>query len=111
MTLADTLAPLAAELASVLADKAELEARERDLKVRIRQAVPGPDTYAAGDATVVIQTNRRFDPKKALPLIPETLLSLVTYPETVIDKERLKALLPAVFDAAQTEGDYRVVVK
>jgi hypothetical protein len=111
MTLTDTLRPLVSELATVLADKADLEARERDLKAAIRQAVPGPDTYAAGDATVNVQTNRRFDPKRALPLIPEAVMPLVTYPETVIDKDRLRVLLPEVFEAAQVEGDYRITVR
>jgi hypothetical protein len=40
-TLTDTLRPIVAELADVLAAKGELEAQERDLKARIRQAVPG----------------------------------------------------------------------
>jgi hypothetical protein len=106
--LTDTLTPLAAELARILADKAELETRERDIKARIRALVPGPDTYAAGDAALVVSTNRRFDPKKALPLIPESVLPLVTYPETVIDKDRLRVLLPEVWEAAQVAGDYRI---
>lgn len=106
--LAETLTPLAQELASVLADKADLEARERDIKARIRSLVPGPDTYAAGDAELVVSTNRRFDPKRALPLIPEALLPIVTYPETVIDKDKLRVLLPEVFEAAQVAGDYRI---
>ena len=111
MTLTDTLAPLVAELAAVLADKADLEARERDLKAAIRDAVPGPDTYAAGTATVTVTLNRRFDPRIALPLIPETVKALVTYPETVIDKDKLRVLLPDVYEAAQVQGDYRVAVK
>lgn len=111
MTLDDTLTPLVAELATVLADKAELEARERDLKAAIRSAVPGPDTYAAGSATVTVSANRRFDPRLALPLIPETVRALVTYPETVIDKDKLRVLLPEVFEAAQVQGDYRITVK
>lgn len=106
--LTDTLAPLACELATVLADKAELETRERDIKARIRALVPGPDTYAAGDTALIVSTNRRFDPKKALPLIPESVLPLVSYPETVIDKDRLRVLLPDVYEAAQTAGDYRI---
>lgn len=111
MTLSDTLAPIAAELATVLADKADLEERERELKAQIRQLVPGPDSYAAGGVNLTVQTNRRFDPKRALPLIPEAVLPLVTYPETVVDKDKLKALLPDVFAAAQVDGDYRVSVK
>jgi hypothetical protein len=88
-TLTDTLRPIVAELADVLAAKGELEAQERDLKARIRQAVPGPDTYAAGNAVLSVQVNRRFDP----------------------DKDKLRALLPEVFEAAQVEGDYRITVK
>jgi hypothetical protein len=58
-----------------------------------------------------VQVNRRFDPKKAMGLIPESVLPLVSYPETVIDKDKLRALLPEVFEAAQVEGDYRITVK
>lgn len=111
MTLNEILLPLVTELATVLADKSDLEARERDLKAAIRQAVPGPDSYAAGNSTVTVQVNRRFDPKIALPLIPETIKALVTYPETVIDKDKLRALLPDVYEAAQVQGDYRITVK
>lgn len=110
-TLADTLTPLAIELADILAAKADLEQREKDVKAAIRAAVPGPDTYAAGNATLSIQPNRRFDPKKALPLIPETIKALVTYPETVIDKDKLRVLAPAIYEAAQVEGDYRIVLR
>ena len=68
-----TLAPIAAELATILADKAALEERERELKAQIRSMVPGPDTYAAGNVDLTITANRRFDPKRALPLIPESV--------------------------------------
>ena len=111
MTLSDTLAPIAAELATILADKAALEERERELKAQIRSMVPGPDTYAAGNVDLTITANRRFDPKRALPLIPESVKALVTYPETVIDKDKLRVLLPEVYAAAQVEGDYRVAIK
>lgn len=60
-TLSDTLAPLVAELASVAEARGALEARERQIKAAIRALVPGPDRYGAGDRTVEVTPNRRFD--------------------------------------------------
>lgn len=79
--------------------------------IRSHPDISGPDKYAAGDATVVISTNRRFDPKKALPLIPEALLPIVTYPETAIDKDKLRVLAPEIYEAAQNESAYRVSIQ
>ena len=107
-----TLEQLAQQLATALANLDDAKKYADALKEQIRQhpdvATGGPDKYAAGDATLVVSTNRRFDPKKAMPLIPEEILPLVSYPETVIDREKLKALLPEVYETAQTEGSYRV---
>ena len=111
MTLADTLAPLAAELAQIASERADLDTREKDIKARIRDLVDGPDTYDAGDLTVTVSTNRRFNEKKALPLIPEEILPLVSYPETKIDREKLRALLPEVYESAQDHYDDKVVVR
>lgn len=108
----DELTPLARELETVLTAKADLEQRERDLKARIREAATGgPDSYAAGNLTVVVAPNTRFDPKKALQLIPEQARPLVTHTETVVDRDKVKALLPEVFEQAQTVGDYRISLK
>lgn len=107
-----TLEQLARELATALANLDDAKRYADSLKEQIRQhptiLASGPDKYAAGDATLVVSTNRRFDPKKALPLIPEDILPLVSYPETVLDREKLKALLPDVYESAQTESSYRV---
>jgi len=107
-----TLEELTQQLASALADLDAVKQRAEGLKEAIRQHPDiqrgGPDKYAAGDATLVVSTNRRFDPKKAMPLIPEDLLPLVTHTETVIDRDKLKALLPDVYETAQNESAYRV---
>lgn len=103
-----TLAPLAAELARVLADKAELETRERDIKARIRAIVPGPDTYAAGDATLVVSPNRRFDPKLAERVLPAELLDLCR--TSKVDAAAAREVLPpALYDQCMAQvGDYRI---
>jgi hypothetical protein len=105
------LTSLAAQLAGILDQKNSLEEHEKRLKARIRELVPGPDRYAAGGITVVVSTNNRFNPDKALPLIPEAFLPIVTHLETVVDKEKLKALLPDVYDEAQTIGEYKIGLK
>lgn len=110
-TLTDTIAPLVDELSQVLAAKTDLEQRERDLKARIREAVPGPDAYQAGDRTLVITANNRFDAKKAIDLIPDEARTLVTHTETIVDRDKVRALLPDVFEQAQTYGDYRVSIR
>lgn len=110
-SLTDQITPLVRQLADILDRKRALEDQERDLKARLREMVPGPDTYAAGESSLVVTANTRFDPSKALPLIPEEVKSLVTYPETVVDKDKLRMLLPDVYAAAQTTGDYRLSVK
>jgi hypothetical protein len=110
-TLTERLTPLVAELTTIAEQKADLDARERGIKAQIRGLVPGADTYDAGGVTVVVSHNRRFNEKRALPLIPEALVPVVTYPETRIDKDKLKALLPDVYDAAQDVYDDRVSVK
>lgn len=110
-----TLEQLAQQLASALAALDDAKQHADAIKEAIRQhpdiTSGGPDRYAAGDATLVVSTNRRFDPKKALPLIPEEVLPVVSYPETTLDREKVKALLPEVYEQAQTEGSYRVGIQ
>lgn len=107
-----TLEQLTQQLATALANLDDAKKYADALKEQIRQHPDvqrgGPDKYAAGDATLTVSTNRRFDPKKAMPLIPEEILPLVTYPDTVIDRDKLRVLLPDVFEAAQVEGSYRI---
>jgi hypothetical protein len=109
--LTTLLTGLAAQLAGILDQKNSLEEHERRIKSQIRELVPGPDSYDAGGLTVTISTNNRFSPDKALPLIPVEFLPIVTRTETVVDKDKLKALLPHIFEQAQTAGDYRVGLK
>lgn len=108
MTLSDTLAPLASELANILEAKADLEARERDIKARIRAAVPGPDTYQAGDVALSISVNRRFDPQVAERVLPTDLLDLCRISK--VDAAAAKEVLPpAAYAACMSEvGEYRV---
>lgn len=106
--LSDQLAPLAAALADVLARKSDLEAVERDLKARIRTLVPGPDTYAAGEATLTISPNRRFDANTAMKVLPPNLLDLCLVSK--VDSTAAKKVLPpALYDQCMTEvGELRV---
>lgn len=109
----NTLTQLAEALADAQENLTYAAAKVDALKeaIRTHPDVNGPDKYAAGHATLVISTNRRFDPKKALPLIPAEILPIVTRTETVVDKDKLKALLPDVFEAAQNDGAYRVAIQ
>lgn len=107
----DTLRPLAAQLASCQAAKAELEAEERQLKQQIRELVEGPDAYKAGDLTVTVSLNRRFDPQLAERNVPTELLDLCKISK--VDPAAAKEVLPpALYQACMAEiGDYRVAVK
>lgn len=107
-TLSDTLAPLAKRLANVLAAKSDLEQEEKDIKAAIRAAVPGPDTYAAGDVTLSVSLNRRFSPARAEAVLPPQLLDLCR--ETVVTSAAAKAALPPVvyMSCMEEVGDYRV---
>lgn len=110
-TLADRLAPLAAELARLAADKADIEAREKEIKAQIRDLVDGPDTYAAGDLSVVVSPNRRFDPKLAERTLPPELLDLCRISK--VDSAAAREVLPpALYAQCMVDvGDYRVSLK
>lgn len=108
MTLTDQLAPLASELATILADKADLEQRERDIKASIRALVPGPDTYQAGDVALTVSANRRFDAGLAERILPTELLDLCRVSKVDAAAAR-EVLPPAVYAQCMAEiGDYRV---
>lgn len=109
--LSDQLTPLAAEYAQLAEQAEQVKARQEAIKAQIRELVPGPDSYDAGALSVVVSTNRRFDAKRALAMLPEALVPLVTYPETTIDKEKLKVLARDVYDAAQVDYAERVTIK
>ena len=110
-----TLEELTQQLASALADLDAVKQRAEGLKEAIRQHPDvlrgGPDRYQAGDATLTVSTNRRFNEDKALPMIPEEVLPIVTYPQTRVDRDKLAALLPDVFEAAQVESPFRVSIR
>ena len=108
MTLEEQLAPLATQLADVLAAKSALEEEERSIKATIRGLVPGPDTYCAGNVNITVTTNRRFDPKTAERVLPVDLLNLCRVSK--IDATAAKAVLPpTVYQQCMAEiGEYRI---
>jgi hypothetical protein len=107
-TLAEQLTPLAARLAAILAEKAELENAEKAIKTQIRSLVPGPDTYQAGDVALTVSANRRFDPATAERVLPAELLDLCRIAKVDAAAAR-EVLPPALYAQCMTEvGDYRV---
>ena len=110
-TLADTLEPLAADLADIQNKIAALQLEEAALKGKIRECVPGPDQYQAGNLTCVVSTNRRFDPKLAATIIPADLLPLVSVTTSVVDKKKVEVLVPNSYDACFIEYDLKVALK
>ena len=111
-TLAEQLAPLAAQLADIADKIAILQLEEAALKSKIREAVPGPDAYAAGNLTLTVSTNRRFDQRKALAAIPEDLIPLVSAQTWVVDRKRVEVLCDQpTLQACFTDFDYRVAIK
>ena len=73
MTLEDRIAPVAAELATVQDKIKELTERADALKAILRDLTDGaPDSYAAGNLTVTISPNRRFDPAAFAAAYPVT---------------------------------------
>lgn len=110
--LNNQLTPLAADLADIQDQIATLQLTETALKSKIRESVTGPDTYAAGGLTIVISTNRRFDPKLAATIIAPELLPLVSVTTSVVDKDRVKVLCgDDVLEQCYIEHDYRVALK
>lgn len=100
---------LAGQLAVVLDDISALRERETAIKAAMRKLVSDElGDYQAGNVTVRLQANRRLDETRALAMCPEQLRGLVTYPETRIDRDKLKALAPEVYEAAMTYGAPKV---
>ncbi len=108
-----TLTDLAAQLADVQEQAASWQQREEEIKDQIRNHpdIHGPDKYAAGNLTLVVASNRRFDPKRAAEVIPAELLPLVSRAEQVIDKERVKVLVPNAYEDCFTSYQDRVSIK
>lgn len=111
--LADKLAPLADRYTTLTEQRARIDEELEEIKAAIRDLVEGPDTYAAGERTVIVAANRRFDETRALALIGTgtPLADLVTVPTTKVDKDKLRALAPDVFEQAQVTFSERVTVK
>lgn len=103
-TLRDRYLVLAARIKT---DEDELE----QIKAAIRDAAPVADTYDVGDGSIVISASRRFNEKKALPLIPEPLRAFVIRDEPKVDAKALAALAPEVFEQAHDIYKNRVSVR
>lgn len=111
MTLADTLAPLATELAELAAQRKAIDEREKAIKAQIRQLVPGPDTYAAGDATITVSANRRLALDKIAGDYPATEHPYL-YDLTPATAKVREHLAPADIDRYMLPaGEDRITVK
>ena len=105
-----TLEQLAKQLATALANLDDAKRYADSLKEAIRQQMP-EGALEVGDVTLTVSPGKRFNEKKAIPLIPDDILPLVTYPETRVDRDKLKALLPDVYAASQDENTSRVSLR
>lgn len=110
-----TLEQLAGQLATIQEQAENLRQREEAIKALIRSHpdVHGPDTYAAGRLTVLVQPNHRFDQRLAEKAIPEHLLPLVTVEKTVktIDKKRVEVLAPDHLEACMATYEDKVALR
>lgn len=113
----DTLASLANRLAAAQARRdaitEPLDAEIEGLKGAIRAEVAdsGPGTYEAGEYTLTLRANRRFDPARAADILPAEVVAAIT--TTSIDpKVARQKLPPETFEACMTErGNMTVVLK
>ena len=107
------------ELAVQLVDaQKELESAQEwvdTLKAMIREHpdIHGPDTYAAGNLTIQVQPNTRFDQALAEKAIPADLLPLVTVEKTTrsVDRKKVEVLAPDCLEACIAHYPDKVVVK
>ncbi len=97
--------------AGVQAARADLEAREDDLKAQLREALVEPGEYQAGAVHISLQKNRRFNPEAALPLLTDADVQACTV--TTLDAKLVKQRLTAlqVEDCMKVIGDPRVVLR
>ncbi len=103
---------LAARLAAIKAEQDRLDNEATHLKELLRKtAFAGPDAYDAGPLTVTFATNRRFDPKTADQVIPAVLRPAVFDAIEVVNKDRLKALAPAIYEQCLTDGEWAVRIR
>ena len=107
----ETLTRLAADLADISEHITKLTEEADAIKARIRDGVDGPDTYAAGNLSIIVAPNRRFNDDKALKAIPAELLPLVTTQQVVVDRKKLEVLAPEAYEAGWINYADRVSVK
>ena len=110
-TLEEALATLREEYLHLDGMVKPLLDRMDAIKETVRALTPGPDKYGAGDGAVTVSANARFNEARALTLIPPDRVADVTYPETRVDKDRLRVLLPDVWEASQDVHAERVTIK
>lgn len=110
-----TLEQLASRLVIIQEQAEHLAQREAAIKDAIRNHpdVHGQDDYAAGNLTISIQANHRFDQRLAEKAIPAHLLPLVTVEKVTktIDRKRVEVLAPDYLEACIASYDDKVVVK
>lgn len=110
-----TLEQLASQLVTIQEQAENLRQREDAIKALIRQhpEVHGVDDYAAGNLTISLQPNHRFDQKLAEKAIPEHLLPLVTVEKVTrtIDRKRVEVLAPDHLEACIATYDDKVVIR
>jgi hypothetical protein len=110
-----TLANLASQLATEQDEAERLSQRIDALKDAIRNHpdVHGPDAYAAGDLTVLVQPNHRFDQALAEKAIPDHLLPLVTVEKVTrtIDRKKVEVLAPDHLEACIATYADKVVLR
>lgn len=96
------------ELAALQADKARLEAREKELKKILRDLDYGSHEIAG--VTVSVQPNRRIDPGLFEDRYPVAKWPQFWKPGVNTTQVR-KQLAPAEIEELSTEGEPRVVLK
>ena len=82
-------------------------------QIRTHPDIHGPDTYAAGNLTIQVQPNTRFDQALAEKAIPADLLPLVTVVKSTvsIDRKKVEVLAPNFVEACIAHYPDKVVVK
>jgi hypothetical protein len=109
--LEQQLAPLAARLAALQEAKEKLTEQEEQIKARIRELVPAPDTYAAGELQVSVQTNGRLDTKAIAEKYPYDAHPEL-YGAPAIDTKKVRAhFAPVELEPLTTYGTPKVMLR
>ena len=110
-----TLPDLAVELVDAQKELEEAQAEVDRVKeaIRTHPDVHGPDTYAAGNLTIQVQPNTRFDQALAEKAIPADLLPLVTIEKTTrtVDRKKVEVLAPNLLEACIAHYPDKVFVR